>query len=107
MDLGLSFTGYLRLLTPGGVLAIVAVLAMGPFSFQSIWRVRAYGNDQGEVVSKLRHQPGKCRPSGAHERCRPAGLPYALWVRSGKAQNEQMLPALRPRDGVIGLPAYG
>jgi len=55
MDLGLSFTSYLRLLTPGGVLAIVAVLAMGPFSFQSIWRVRAYGNDQGDVVSKLRH----------------------------------------------------
>jgi len=47
MDLGLSFTGYLRLLTPGGVLAIVAVLAMGPFSFQSIWRVRAYLARQG------------------------------------------------------------
>jgi Na+/H+ antiporter NhaD/arsenite permease-like protein len=39
MDLGLSFTSYLKLLTPGGVLAIVAVLAMVPFSFQSIWRI--------------------------------------------------------------------
>jgi len=39
-SIGLSFAQYLRLLSPGGVLAIVAVLAMLPISFRSIWRVR-------------------------------------------------------------------
>ena len=39
-SIGLSFTQYLGLLSPGGILAIAAVLAMLPFSFGSIWRVR-------------------------------------------------------------------
>jgi Na+/H+ antiporter NhaD/arsenite permease-like protein len=33
-SIGLSFTQYLRLLSPGGVLAIGAVLALLPFSFR-------------------------------------------------------------------------
>jgi len=39
-SIGLSFTQYLRLLSPGGILAIAAVLVMLPFSFRSIWQVR-------------------------------------------------------------------
>jgi Na+/H+ antiporter NhaD/arsenite permease-like protein len=39
-SIGLSFTQYLRLLSPGGLLAIVAVLALLPISFRPIWRVR-------------------------------------------------------------------
>jgi Na+/H+ antiporter NhaD/arsenite permease-like protein len=39
-SIGLSFSQYLRLLSPGGLLAIAAVLAMLPFSFRSIWQVR-------------------------------------------------------------------
>lgn len=39
-SIGLSFTQYLRLLSPGGVLAIAAVLALLPISFRPIWRVR-------------------------------------------------------------------
>ena len=39
-SIGLSFTQYLRLLSPGGVLAIVAVLTLLPISFRPIWRVR-------------------------------------------------------------------
>ena len=47
-SIGLSFTQYLRLLSPGGLLAIVAVLALLPISFRPIWRVRLSGirNDQ-------------------------------------------------------------
>jgi len=39
-SIGLSFTQYLGLLSPGGILAIAAVLVMLPFSFRSIWQVR-------------------------------------------------------------------
>ncbi len=47
-SIGLSFTQYLRLLSPGGVLAIVAVLTLLRISFRPIWRVRltASENDQ-------------------------------------------------------------
>jgi Na+/H+ antiporter NhaD/arsenite permease-like protein len=36
----LSFTSYLGLLSPGGVLAILAVVAVSPVMFRTIWRVR-------------------------------------------------------------------
>ena len=39
-SIGLSFTQYLGLLGPGGILAIATVLAMLPFSFKSIWQAR-------------------------------------------------------------------
>ena len=38
---GLSFTDYLSLLSPGGLLAILAVAAMVPLTFRSTWRARA------------------------------------------------------------------
>ena len=37
-SIGLSFTEYLHLLSPGGMLAIVAVVAMLPLLFRSTWR---------------------------------------------------------------------
>jgi Na+/H+ antiporter NhaD/arsenite permease-like protein len=39
-SIGMTFTQYLRLLSPGGVLAILAVLAMLPISFRSVWYAR-------------------------------------------------------------------
>ena len=39
-SIGLSFTEYLHLLSPGGMLAIVAVVAMLPLLFRSTWRTR-------------------------------------------------------------------
>jgi Na+/H+ antiporter NhaD/arsenite permease-like protein len=39
-SIGLSFTQYLHLLSPGGILAIVAVVAMLPLLFRSTWRTR-------------------------------------------------------------------
>jgi Na+/H+ antiporter NhaD/arsenite permease-like protein len=39
-SIGLSFTDYLKLLSPGGVLAILVVVAMLPLSFRSTWRIR-------------------------------------------------------------------
>ncbi len=47
-SIGLSFTQYLRLLSPGGLLAIVAVLALLPISFRPIWRVRL---SESETIS--------------------------------------------------------
>jgi len=38
--IGLSFTQYLALLSPGGLIAILAVVAMLPLSFRSMWCVR-------------------------------------------------------------------
>jgi Na+/H+ antiporter NhaD/arsenite permease-like protein len=40
----LSFTAYLGLLSPGGILAILAVVAMLPFTFRSVWRARMAGD---------------------------------------------------------------
>jgi Na+/H+ antiporter NhaD/arsenite permease-like protein len=53
---GLSFTAYLRLLSPGGVLAIAAVLAMLPLIFRSIWRLRA--PDHEAIVIPPIKRPG-------------------------------------------------
>lgn len=39
-SIALSFTDYLRLLSLGGLLAIIGVLALLPFSFRSVWQVR-------------------------------------------------------------------
>ena len=39
-SIGLSFSDYLSLLSSGGLLAIVAVVTLLPFSFRSLWRVR-------------------------------------------------------------------
>jgi Na+/H+ antiporter NhaD/arsenite permease-like protein len=39
--IGLSFTGYLALLTPGGVLALVAVVMLLPLIFRPVWQARA------------------------------------------------------------------
>lgn len=47
-SIDLSFTQYLRLLSPGGLLAIVAVLALLPISFRPIWRVRL---SESETIS--------------------------------------------------------
>ena len=40
-SIGVSFIQYLHLLSPGGVLAIVAVVAMLPVLFRSTWCTRA------------------------------------------------------------------
>ena len=40
----LSFADYLGLLSPGGVLAILAVVAMLPLIFRSVWRARMVGD---------------------------------------------------------------
>jgi Na+/H+ antiporter NhaD/arsenite permease-like protein len=40
----LSFADYLGLLSPGGVLAILAVVAMLPLIFRSLWRARIVGD---------------------------------------------------------------
>ena len=39
-SVGLSFTDYLHLLSPGGLVVILAVCAVLPVSFRSLWRVR-------------------------------------------------------------------
>jgi Na+/H+ antiporter NhaD/arsenite permease-like protein len=44
-SIGLSFSDYLRLLSPGGVLAVIAVLVLLPFSFRSMWRIRIPDKD--------------------------------------------------------------
>ena len=63
-SIGLSFTQYLQLLSPGGVLAIVAVLTLLRISFRPIWRVRlpASENDQ--------HSPDRASTGIAGVSCR-------------------------------------
>jgi Na+/H+ antiporter NhaD/arsenite permease-like protein len=47
-SIGLSFTNYLMLLSLGGVLAIIVVLALLPLLFRSVWRIRV--PDAGTVA---------------------------------------------------------
>src|SRR5262245_40490671 len=96
MDLGLSFTSCLRLLTPGGVLAIVAVLAMVPFSFQSIWRIRVYA-DQRRAEGVSLHRPvgqgpdrNFCPKCGARVfTSNLEGFPGTIFVTLGSLDNPE------------------
>jgi len=47
-SIGVSFVQYLHLFSPGGMLAIVAVVAMLPLLFRPIWRTRV--PDAGKIV---------------------------------------------------------
>jgi len=47
-SIGLSFSAYLALLSPGGVLAVWALFAILPFPFPAVWRSRA--PDAGPVA---------------------------------------------------------
>jgi len=96
MDLGLSFTSYLRLLTPGGVLAIVAVLAMVPFSFQSIWRIRVYADSGEPKAVHYIAQSGKgldrnfCPKCGARVFTSSLeGFPGTIFVTLGSLDNPE------------------
>lgn len=54
-SIGLSFNEYLTLLSPGGLLAILAVVAMLPLSFSSIWRIRV--RDIGPLATARIERP--------------------------------------------------
>ena len=48
-SIGLSFGDYLRLLSPGSVLAVIAVLVLLPFSFRLVWRIRTPDKEVGAL----------------------------------------------------------
>ena len=90
-SIGLSFTQYLRLLSPGGVLAIVAVLALLPISFRSIWRVRL---PESETISI----PGIKRPWVLLACLAAVGLMILLFVYGEELPN----PIAPPEAAIIG-----
>jgi Na+/H+ antiporter NhaD/arsenite permease-like protein len=90
-SIGLSFASYLRLLSPGGVLAIVAVLAMLPFSFQSIWRIRV---PEAEAIMLPRIQ----RPWVMLACLAVLGVMIALFVYGEELPN----PIAPPQVAIIG-----
>jgi len=47
-SINLSFNDYLRLLSPGGLLALVGLIAVLPMTFRSTWRAR--GADSGPIA---------------------------------------------------------
>jgi Na+/H+ antiporter NhaD/arsenite permease-like protein len=90
-SIGLSFTQYLRLLSPGGVLAIGAVLALLPFSFRSIWRVRL---PELETISI----PGIKRPWVLLACLAAVGLMIMLFIYGDDLPN----PIAPPEAAIIG-----
>ena len=90
-SIGLSFTQYLRLLSPGGVLAIVAVLALLPISFRSIWRVRL---PESETISIPRIK----RPWVLLACLAAVGLMIMLFIYGEELPN----PIAPPEAAIIG-----
>ena len=90
-SIGLSFTQYLRLLSPGGVLAIVAVLALLPISFRPIWRVRL---PESETISIPRIK----RPSVLLACLAAVGLMIMLFIYGEELPN----PIAPPEAAIIG-----
>lgn len=56
--IGLSFGEYLGLLSPGGVLAIVAVVATAPFVFRATWQARTVVADEPAAPLPRIERPG-------------------------------------------------
>lgn len=90
-SIGLSFTQYLRLLSPGGLLAIVAVLALLPISFRPIWRVRL---SESETISIPRIK----RPSVLLACLAAVGLMIMLFIYGEDLPN----PIAPPEAAIIG-----
>jgi Na+/H+ antiporter NhaD/arsenite permease-like protein len=90
-SIGLSFTQYLRLLSPGGVLAIAAVLALLPLSFRPIWRVRL---SESETISIPRIK----RPSVLLACLAAVGLMIMLFIYGEDLPN----PIAPPEAAIIG-----
>ena len=97
---GLSFTAYLRLLSPGGVLAIVVVLAMLPLVFRSIWRLRV--SDQEGIVIPPIGRPRRSHPDGPEIHLSDALLLPSLL---GPMNNKRGVPTSRFPGSFAGPPA--
>ena len=100
-SIGLSFSDYLSLLSSGGLLAIVAVVTLLPFSFRSLWRVRV------AEVEKLVPPPIK-RPWVLVACLGVVALMIAMFVFGERLPN----PIAPPQAAIIGsalllLIAYG
>jgi Na+/H+ antiporter NhaD/arsenite permease-like protein len=90
-SIGLSFQQYLGLLSPGGLLAILAVIAVLPFSFGSIWRTRL-PHTQDENPPKIR------RPWEMLACLAVLGLMIALFVFGESLPN----PVAPPAVAIVG-----